>query len=361
MIDHSKSTLRLLAEVYALLSSLARKLCEGIVRAPWSSEHVPQHCPLIARSQLIELLVQGLRISTDEAQQALSYLSHGGHERHDLWSRPLVLIDKEEFALVLRPLIGVNPTWLLKNWMRDGGLHIDQTGGAYEQQVRKELDHACRLKTAEVLQHSMVLDKGNNPEQVDLVVRIGNTFLIGEVKCTVFPTRPDEITNYETRLDEAAQQALRKAERASQNKGTLARLFNSPLDTEKPIEILPFILSNLAIGVGQHPRSVPVIDCLTLANYLHSGEIESYSVIHTPKGTHWQTQKVYLYTSEQEAESNIRDYLRTPVSLKLNEDLVEEQVHDWFPLPHLRQAASQRFKMRTTTSMSFSDARSMEA
>lgn len=358
---HPSITLRLLAEVYALLSSLAHKLCEGIIRTPWSSEHVPQHCPLIARSQLIELLVQGLWISSDEAQQALSYLIHGGHERHDLWSRPLVLVDKDEFALVLRPLIGVNPTWLLKNWMRDGGLDIDQTGGAYEQHVRKELEHACRLKTAEVVQHSMVLHKGNDPEQIDLVVRIGNTLLIGEVKCTVFPTRPDEISNYETRLDEAAQQALRKAERASQNKGILARLFKGRLDVEKPIEILPFILSNLAIGVGHHPRDVPVIDHLTLANYLHSGEIERYSVIHTPQGTHRQAQKVNLYASEQEAEENIRDYLHTPVSLKLNEDLIEEQVHDWFPLPHIKQAASQRFEVRPTTRISFSDAQSMEA
>ena len=298
------------------------------------------------QSQLIELLVQGLGISTAEAQHALSYLTHGGHERHDLWARPLVLLDKDMFALVLQPLIGVNPTWLLKNWMREGGLDIDHTGGAYEQQVRKELVHACHLKTAEVLQHSLVLDKGNNPEQIDLVIRIGNTFLIGEVKCTVFPTRPDEMTNYETRLDEAAEQALRKAERVSQNKSTLVRLFKGHLDTERPIELLPFILSNLAIGVGQHPRGVPVVDRLTLANYLNSGESEGYSVIHTPEGTLRQTQKVHLYASEEEAESNIGDFLMTPASLKLNEDLVEEQVRDWFPLPNLKPAACQQFEMR---------------
>ncbi|MBK9289161.1 MAG: hypothetical protein IPN38_16140 [Flavobacteriales bacterium] len=345
--NHPSVTLRLLAEVYALLSSLARKLCEGLARTPWSSEQVPQHCPLMWQSQLIELLVQGLGISTAEAQHALSYLTHGGHERHDLWARPLVLLDKDMFALVLQPLIGVNPTWLLKNWMREGGLDIDHTGGAYEQQVRKELVHACHLKTAEVLQHSLVLDKGNNPEQIDLVIRIGNTFLIGEVKCTVFPTRPDEMTNYETRLDEAAEQALRKAERVSQNKRTLVRLFKGHLDTERPIELLPFILSNLAIGVGQHPRGVPVVDRLTLANYLNSrvNQRDTRSFTH-PKALYGKPRRSISMHLRRKPESNIGDFLMTPASLKLNEDLVEEQVRDWFPLPNLKPAACQQFEMR---------------
>ncbi len=282
-------------------------------------------------------------------QHALSYLTHGSHERHDLWSRPLVPIGTQEITFVLQPLIGVNPTWLLKKWMHDGGLEIDQGGDAYEQAVRKELGDNCLLPIAEVLPSSLFIDKGNNEEQIDVVVRIGNTVLIGEVKCSVFPTRPSEIHNYESNLDEAAKQVLRKADRVSQRKGVLSRLFKGRFKSDQFIDVVPFILSNLALGVGQHHRGVPVIDKLTLANYLHSGELEGYTVIQTPEGTFKQTQKIILYTSEKEAESNIRDFLSRPASLKLNEDLVEEQVRDWFPLPHAKQAASQRFEMRPVT------------
>jgi len=335
--------LSLLFETFAVLASLAHKLREGIPVTPFIPETIPLFCPIITRTQLDQVITTSQGIDSDVASQVIHMFEFRGTEHDDLYLKPLVPIDDDSFALVLPPFVIPNTTWLLEHWMREGELKPNAKGKAYEKEVRKSLISACTLNNAEVLGKAIILDKGPLEEEIDLIVRIGNKVLVGDVKCSSFPTRPQEVFNYENLLHDGAKQVLRKVERARTRKDVIIALFQRPMDDSRGLEFIPFLLTNVPFGVGQTYCDVPVTDLLSLSNYLHSGQLDGYAELETPEGLFRDKQTVMLYSSEREAEENILNHLLRPASLKINERLVKETKKPWLPLPDCKPAEGRRF------------------
>ncbi|MBX2980926.1 MAG: hypothetical protein KF905_16685 [Flavobacteriales bacterium] len=335
--------LNLLSESFAVLASLAHKLREGIKLIPFVPETVPLFCPLIEREQVNKTVTVSQGVEPDVASSVSQMFTYRGTAYDDLYLKPLVPIADHEYAMVLPPFVIPNTTWLMEHWMKEGGLDPAAKGKEYEKEVRKSLTTACRLATGEVLPEAVVLDKGLNEEEVDLIVRIGNKLLVGEIKCLNFPTRPEEVFNYERKLVAGADQALRKADRVRARMNTVMALFQKPFDCSRDVEVVPLVLTNVPLGVGQSFKDVPVTDLLILSNYLNSGQIDAYVELETPEGLLRHKEILTLYVTDREAEDNLQSYLRKPAAFTRNERFIKETSKEWLPLPGFKPAIGRRF------------------
>lgn len=97
---------------------------------------------------------------------------------------------------------------------------------AFEANVRKSvraaIDANPLLDDARSAANGVKATK-ESPEQVDLVVQIGDLLVVGEVKCFLFPADSRERFRHRRKLKEAADQAWRKAQRLSSRPDVAAR------------------------------------------------------------------------------------------------------------------------------------------
>ena len=310
----------LLLSAWELLYSLSKALTSGMPNE--SSVNEPrdlfQFAPAIPRTKLCELLAKGLEIPFHLAKDIIEFLTFSERHSDELWARPFVELDSSTLVPVLTCLLGPNPLRLIKKWMKYGGLNLQERGEAFETHVRNQVKETLKtsrlIKSAGVCEHRYKLKvEGNNPGDIDLIVWFGNTILIGEVKCNLFPTKASEFHNYFEDQKKAGQQITRKAVAF---RTQTERFWRNIAKCEPPNEtkVVPFILSNLPLGVGLKFSDVPVTDLLILERFFGDGFLERF-VVFDPKLGHQGGQKLEFYATAAEAESVIEAYLSDPPQL----------------------------------------------
>jgi len=174
--------------------------------------------------------------------------------------------------------------------MKKGGLDLNLRGPAFEDHVRNEL--LSDLKRSPVLNQSIVISRsislkeadGDGSEEIDLLWRFGNTLVVGELKCSVFPSGPLEWYNLLELVEGAAIQAKRKAEFVGNNLDSLSSQVPEFKDLETDsMQVLPLVVLNRALGAGVPVNGVPVVDQVILENYI-SGSMD-FGVVVSEQGT----------------------------------------------------------------------------
>jgi hypothetical protein len=262
--------------------------------------------------------------SRQTIEQALDYFLFQGSERDELWAHPLITISRDLLAPVLFPLRAPNLVRSLELWAQQGGLDLEVRGDAFEESVRLQIGRAAanskKLRDVDVLPGALVL--GDQKEEIDFVARVGRTVLMGEAKCQLFPTAAFELHNYYRRLEGAASQIQRKVDYARLNQDELkAVLWEGEAAPKEPLEIIPVIITNLQLGVGMNIGGVPVADLLVLRRFLRDGVHERFVVV-APDGATHAGEQVVLYTSDEEAQAALAEYLATPPQLDTAKSLL---------------------------------------
>jgi hypothetical protein len=300
-------TVRQLFEVWALLASFGEVL-QNTALAPQENprpEELLGHAPLIRRARLEESIGQAVSLSAAQAQAALGVFVSSGTARSDPWIVPLVAVADGLLAPVVVALRWPNLTRSVEHWLQEGGLDMARRGTLFEESVRRDLARNNRIEGSSV--HPTAVQHAN---EIDLVVRLGSTFLIGEMKCTVFPAEAHDYHTYWKILREAAEQARYRVDMlAADPKTFLDQIGVDDVDPEG-CRFLPLVVTNVNAGAGHRFDGVPVVDPLVLHAFFAEGRILSW-VVEGRDGVEHATE-VLLYHSPREAESAIEAYLAAP-------------------------------------------------
>ena len=332
----SHINIRKLIRSWSVLSSLA-SLCS--FSFPHHSDSkldsknsLEKYCPIFNTKDLINLLCQALEVERKVSKELITFLTHTGSLSEEPWSKPLVPINGGNLVLLTGPLIYGNILRNIEFWMRAGGIDLGERGPMFELQVRIDLQNAVRTSEllgsyVNVLGESVNIRCSNNvKEELDLVLRIGNKIIIGEIKCILFPTNPLDKYHYFKKLEDATVQVLRKLNNIKQDvQKTLAQFQWNDLCPEN-VEFVPLVINNLPFATGINYNSVPVVDASLLKRYFSVGELQ---LLANPLSNEsYSTFK--FYETKEEAESNIEMYLLAPPQLKIHaqylKNLCREQV-----------------------------------
>jgi hypothetical protein len=315
-------TPNILLSAWEVFHELGRSLSTGLPQNTGidNPEELFRFAPLIPRTKLTGLLTETLGLEYVEANLIVRFLTFSKNQSDEIWARPFVEIDDRMVAPILVCLCDPNPLRMLERWMKHGGVNLQSRGQRFEIQTRRQIANAIqsskKLTNAGVLPHAFNFSEGApSVGDIDLVIWFGATVLLGEVKCNLFPAAPKELNSYFADLEQAAAQIMRKKSAFEQNTAEFWREHAKQTEPRET-QVIPFVLTNLPIGVGHSFKSVPAVDLPILERFLEQGEVAILGAF-SGTGSATPVHSVIIYNAQEEAEHVIRDYLKNPPQLHL--------------------------------------------
>jgi hypothetical protein len=287
--------------------------------------------PLISYSSLQKALHTALRhLSTKEIRALVSSFIFGGKtlDARDLWFRPLVNLGGDHLIALAQPLMGLNLELAIDDWSSQGKLYKEK-GIQFEARLRKELVAIAEFgRISNVRVHKTSIKRLKTCKDacgdIDLLVNVGRAILVGEVKTLGFPARALGVYKNISEMRRACGQAARKAKAVADSIEEVLQItgFGSVTDRDN-WKVLPFVVSNQAIGVGSSFDRIPIIDRQILDSYLGQGGYYPAARLGQRGAIIDKGQFHAYYDNDLEAEERIEDYLRNPAPIRRYEPFCE--------------------------------------
>jgi hypothetical protein len=286
-----------------------------------------QFAPKFKKKELINSIRKITGFSYEKSVAVIDLCTFSGNVREDPWIKPIIPLKNNNLTFLIPALTVTNRIRLIESWMKEGGIDLAERGSAFENHARSEIKNYS--KRSKYLSKTFVSDKpvilkNDVEEEVDFVWIIGSLVIIGEIKCSFFPSNPIEVHNYFELLNSATIQVKRKAEFVNNN----LPLFYETLAIDNPqnyenIIVYPFVLVNLPFGAGFLINDIAVTDLRILIRY-----IEGYQdfFVSLPSNKNKKPVKKNFYDSEKESEDNFISYIEKPPIIDLYEKLIDKEL-----------------------------------
>ena len=192
----------------------------------------------------------------ETSENLVSFLTWEKGAYKGLWGAPLVPVPGSGQVCLCRSVLrGDNPLRRIEIWLRNGGytddLAKDARGDVYEAGLRAKVRAAIAgnalLSDARCAENAVKKD-GDFPEQIDLLVQVGEVVLVCEVKCFVFPADPQERFNHMEKVVDASAQARRKAEALARRPDVAVRALGVGPDRAARLRTVPLVVLNQGFG-----------------------------------------------------------------------------------------------------------------
>jgi hypothetical protein len=331
-------TLRKILAAWRLIATMASDIQVHLpqVENTLTQCNLFEFSPVFLRTELAEIVSQTIcDVDYRQAIGIIELLTFENDYEQDLWHRPLIKVDNEKLTLIILALKSPNLSRLVSHWMEKGGVKISKKGKKFEHFIRDKLHKVNRLSNVQVYPEHFEpskLVKRTQVGDIDLILRIGQKIIIGESKCSLFPSDPHNINKYDEGLEKGAAQAKIKASFVKENLDAFLKIVNfSSIFIDRCIRVIPLVISNLPLATGYKFREVPVVDLQVLEDYLSGGQLGSYQKL-SSEGRESVSAVENFYTSEQEAEDLIDEYLDSPPQVRR---LLEKLRWEIQPIPQL--------------------------
>lgn len=276
----------------------------------------------VSKNDCLRAFTLGLGVDGAVAKSILSQLMLSPDDtakcfRDGAWFHPLIDLDEEHVMIVLPSVeVGAKIRFVertLSELLGPDLTKLKSLGETFEISVRQRIQAALELNE-EIYNFSCLphaLDEaGNGGEEIDLLFRIGNRVVVGEVKCFVEPNEPLERFNHLSKLEEAAKQVKRKAEWLTNN---LQLIENSLGVDAARAEVIPLVVLNQRIGSGLVVDEVAITDIFLLELFAREGSYSSGAAMTKSKKAVTFTT---FYSNQEEAEAAITKVFASPPPLK---------------------------------------------
>ncbi|MFM0506643.1 hypothetical protein [Paraburkholderia sp. RL17-373-BIF-A] len=318
-----RGTLRELAVAWLAVRSIsvAESMCslETIVE---SVSDLSDFAKTYSQAELIDALGIALSTNAAKAEIFVDFLTFRGRPKQTLWTHPLVKLPSGQFCILALATEHASSTYVLERWMAYLGMNVSKKGNPFENQVRKRL---ATTRRSDVLKDQLwVLPSqfkfnpgvsGSRTEEIDLVMVLGTTVLLGEVKCSITPTESVDFFNNRQIINGAAEQISRKAAAVRLNpKAFVKALGKRGRCISENFKIVTLVLVNNPIFVGRDINGIPVTDLLVLERYIEGFLIERARM--GEDGTLTSEHSLSFYSDLKEAEETVTRYLLNPPQLR---------------------------------------------
>ncbi len=263
----------------------------------------------IAKADLKQYIQNTTNFNSKEINGFLELLE-ANSKYINLWNDPFIKRGGDYYFALLPITMPVIYN-IVDNWLRKGGLSLDDRGVYFEDYIRRELkasDPICKFECTQIEQKTFV-GCNSKEEEIDLLLVLRDVIILGEIKCITYPTEVRDYHNANKRLREGCKQAVRKSEFLRCNHKTLLH----DIGDYKHKRIIKVVITNYPLFTGMTHNKVPIIDADTFICYFKSGTIlqkvsgmESSRVQDEIEGCR------LLYTCEKEFNGNIESYLSCP-------------------------------------------------
>jgi hypothetical protein len=313
-------------EMLNVWSSLV-PLADDIAQRMPRDEHIKtvnqleQFAPIQDSVAIARLLAKANQLPLPKCTAALKLLTWRDG-RDSIWHRPFVPIDKKNKCLIVLPALRTpNLRRSIEYWLAEGGNDLAVRGDVFEQQIRDNLRSACMNNP--LLSNAGVLTERAMPDDptigdIDLLVWIENTILVGESKCLLRPASSHEWFQHNERIHDAARQAKRKAEWVATHRDWFQKVSGHTLN-QSALKVLSCVIVNSARSALRVIDSVAVVDDYILDRFFGVG----YGTMFTTLHDEGSARKLRFYENSSEAASKLETFLHEPPHLMVYRNSIE--------------------------------------
>lgn len=320
-------TCREFSRAWWILKDMGRLAADDLGPAWWENDNdVERFALTVGRDDLVRILVDCTKVSAERAGSIIDWFTcnpadTGRIFAKSVWAEPLLPEPGTgNLHVLLAPLLHASPVKRVESWMERGGISDNRglkgKGKPFERHVRKVLSEVLAdndlLSDNFAVQHG--LKRKGESEEIDLLLRVGDVVLVGEVKCFVAPSEPTDKRNHLDNLVKATVQAEAKRAWADANREAVAAALGVDEARAGKLRMVPVVVLNHGFGMGLERQGVPVVDLHYLRLLLGWGHYQSGARFERHVGMSYET--VTLYRSQAEFEAKVDGLLRDPPPLK---------------------------------------------
>jgi len=269
----------------------------------------------LSQHALVRVVTQCLEIDEALATKLVKCLTIAPEEtgslfRDGLWSRPLVKLEDDEL-LLLAPAIEVGSIHRFMELHTEAALKTEvkkkqAPGLVFESQLRgRTIEVTAKnevLKDFHVCPDAIAKSRGKpDSEEIDLLVRLGQKIIVCEAKAFIRPSEPIDRYNHLGKLEEACDQAWRKAQWMKGALPDFAKLLGWNKGIEE-LEVMPLVIVNQSFGSGLRIDGCLVTDINLWLLYLAAGSYTSSAIRAGSESINFQTK---FYDDEASLIANI--------------------------------------------------------
>jgi hypothetical protein len=271
--------------------------------------HVIGTCLGVDR-QVAEAICRQLSLNPDDTKKCFA---------EGVWLHPLIELDEADLMMVVPSIASGSKLRFTERTLSEVfGPDVSKSerlGANFERNARETIGAALAenkiISDFSCLPHAfdMVAEGG---EEIDLLFRIGNTVVVGELKCLLAPSESIERYNHLNKLEEAAAQVKRKAAWLADN----VRLIEAPLGISggsEGLSLVPVVILNQRVGSGMTIGDVIITDIFLVRLFVGGGSYSSGAALTEGKKAVTFTT---FYTTHAEAEAALPAVLSSPPPLK---------------------------------------------
>ena len=342
-------TARELARAWWVLSDLGRLVGAEIEGTVVRTDKLVGRAAVAADiCDLTTVIADALGIACERARMILDTFTTDPSQTARLftkgmWFTPLLAEpDSDRRYLLLAPLLAGSAIRRVEYWLELGGISdntgVKGRGKPFERFVRGSLRQV--VEENPVLPDAQVAPEGlkrrGQSEEIDLLVRVGNVVLVGEVKCFTRPAEAMEQFNYLRSLAGATEQAARKQSWCEDNRGDIAeRLGVADRDRIASLQFRGVVIFNHSFGLGLQRHNVPIIDFHYARLLLSQGSYQAKTRFERDVGMSYD--RVELYADQEDFVARLDANLRSPPVMERYFDALE-----WREMPFMRSDGGTR-------------------
>ena len=261
---------------------------------------------------LTDLISKHLDIPKGQTSKIIKLFTLDKSRGAELWSSPL--IEVEDFIYLYLPcLTHVNIHRTMEFILSNNHDEVNK-GTWFEKEVREDLEQIIKRSIIHSVGSELLKPArytlGKKTEEIDLVLRIGTTLIVGELKCNVFSASTMGYLNLRTDLDQAHKQLERKSGLILENLEDFKKNYCNGHDIER---IVCLIMTNFPLITGYSHNGIPVIDPSVLKVYM--GRTHEH-VSESRGGKSSNIKSINYYSSLQEAQDRLQRYLTKPLVIE---------------------------------------------
>lgn len=335
------ATIHEVVRCWAVLSSLAKCLKDSPSAAPptldGDSLLVHVAAPRVDKKALLNAVSESLEIDMQRSQALIDFLTFDATDKSDngkneLWSQPLIPYSDDQLLILFTPLLWGTTQRNVNIWLRQMGADLAVRGNSFETHVRQTLEHCAqlsRMKThVRVMKHAFTFNLPGTAEpryeDIDLLLLMGNTLIVGEVKCFLQPADSLGTFSHRKKVIGACDQLARKIDHIRRHEKSFRKqCLKANFRLPERLSIQPVVVLNGPAHCGLPYNEIPIVDTAILSKFL-TGVIRQ-NIIETAEAGVISEERIILFTDLASAESNLAAYLKDPPQLAYIKNGLTEQ------------------------------------
>lgn len=273
---------------------------------------------IFSKKNLVDILTNCINMSISQAEQLIELHTNSRRKLSDFYLKPIYEIDGDYYislgvfmgGQITRVIDEIVKTQLNKKNMSKGKFFEKNFKSMISDQMSK--NKILQSGFCHVLALGFKQSKGKENEEIDLIIRIGETYLLIEAKSFIYRTG---VMGYHNNLkelkDSNAKQKIdffiSEYDRFKKNHDKDA-IFDL-----KPENVVFCYLSSVPHAAGIKINNMPVVDSSILERYFGQGNFE---MMNEKK----ESKFFNFYTTFEEAEGNLKRYLDTPPTIRTSSE-----------------------------------------